>query len=64
MEQQRRFKILDTGPGFTWSREWIAPSTCASRAQAQEQYLDACEAAGVIVGMLNIFRVRDLAVAA
>ncbi|WP_315132865.1 hypothetical protein [Achromobacter marplatensis] len=51
-----RFKIVDTGPAFTWCRETVIEAS--SREAAQEVYIDQCEAAGVIHGTLNVFRTR------
>lgn len=62
MENACRFKVVDTGAGLTWSREFI--SHHASREAAAQAYIDACAAAGIAHGLLNVFRVRDLAVAA
>lgn len=51
-----RFKIVDTGPAFTWCREAVIEA--ADRDAAQEAYIDQCEAADLVHGTLNVFRTR------
>lgn len=50
------FKVMDTGPAFTWSREAVIEA--ADRDAAQETYIEQCEAAGIAHGTLNVFRCR------
>ncbi|KDD89757.1 hypothetical protein L519_2157 [Bordetella bronchiseptica MBORD678] len=51
-----RFKIVDTGPAFTWCRETFIEAS--DRDAAQEAYIDQCEAAGIAHGSLNVLRTR------
>jgi len=62
LTQQRRYKVIDTGPGFTWQREYL--SRAGTRPAAEQEYRAACAAAGIAPGLLIVARVRDLAVAA
>lgn len=52
----RTFKIVDTGPAFTWYRE--AEVLADNREHAQELYIDQCEANGVTHGTLHVFAAR------
>lgn len=54
--QMQRFKIVDTGPAFTWYRETFLEA--ADRESAQEAYIEQCEEYGVVHGTLNVFRSR------
>lgn len=59
MEDCRRFKIIDSGPGFAWHREFI--SRAPSRDGARQEYLAACREARLVPGAVHVFNVRDLA---
>jgi len=54
-----RFKVVDLASGDSLSREVVFRADC--REQAQEMYIGACEAAGIVHGTLRIFRCADWA---